>query len=83
MALRGGVSPHLFDQGIPIRPRRVLWAPPESKQQPVDLRWATPYEYFLLYEPSDPQTLPLELVARAGSWALYRRGSSADSRGAP
>ncbi len=73
MALRGGVSPHLFDQGIPVRPRRVLWAQPESKQQRVDLRPAGIYEYFLLYEPSDPITILVDKVASAGNWTLYRR----------
>lgn len=78
MALRGGQSPHLFDQGIPIRPRNAPWVPPESKQVRVDLRAIIGYEYFLLYEPADPVLIPVEKIASAGRWTLYkRRGASA------
>lgn len=73
MALHGGQSPHLFDQGIPIRPRNAPWVPPESKQVRVDLRAIIGYEYFLLYEPADPVLIPVEKIASAGRWTLYKR----------
>ena len=73
MVIAGGYSPHLFNQGIPIRPRSFFNAPSESKQRPFDLRYAPEYDYFLIHQPGDAITLPVEVVAKDGEWILYRR----------
>ena len=75
MALRGGYGPHIFDQGVPIRPRVKLAAPTAAEADDFTFRKAPGFEYYLVRlapelfdrEPS------VKLVARHGEWSLYER----------
>jgi hypothetical protein len=75
MALRGGYSPYLFDQGIPIRPKTKLKAPPWSKPDSFDIRQAPEFDYFLVKDAPDTMERepPLRLVDQQGQWSLYER----------
>jgi hypothetical protein len=75
VALRGGYSPYLFDQGIPVVYTTRLAAPPFPPRDDFAPREAPEFDYYLLREAgaeakSDPA---LALVAREGPWELYRR----------
>jgi hypothetical protein len=74
MALKGGYSAYVFDQGIPIRPK-VRLKSPHFAADTFDFREAPQYEYYLIRYPlprmeRDPA---VKVVDRIGDWALYHR----------
>jgi hypothetical protein len=75
MALRGGYSPYLFDQGIPIRPKVKLKAPPSNKPDSFDIRQAPEFDYYLVKNPPDymEREPALRMVDQLGDWTLYQR----------
>ncbi len=75
MALRGGYSKYLFDQGIPLRPKHVLASPGWSKMDEFQLRQAPDYDYYLVRWADEEQreTHMLKVVASNGEWTLFKR----------
>src|SRR5205814_3796211 len=53
MALKGGYGPYLFDQGIPVRPKATLTAPPWGSVDSFDIRQAPDFDYFIIRNPVD------------------------------
>ncbi len=75
MALHGGFSPYLFDQGIPVQPRPALPSFNVARTDALDLRSAPQFDYYLVHESSDvlrPDRSVRE-TSRIGSWTLYQR----------
>lgn len=74
MALKGGYSPFLFDQGIPVRPRVRLRAPPYRSPIPFTLDQAPEFDYLLIQNaPREIATIPvLEQVGALGNWVLLK-----------
>jgi len=78
MALRGGYSAYVFDQGIPVRPKNKLPSPNWVDTSGFHIRQAPDYEYYLGYNSAQLDREPgLEVVDEAGSWTLYHRRVSA------
>jgi hypothetical protein len=75
MALGGGYSPYLFNQGIPIRPKVQLKVPPANKPDTFDIRQAPEFDYYLVKDPLEEMDHEpaLELVDQDGQWKLYQR----------
>lgn len=75
MALNGGYSPYLFDQGIPVTPKHKLKAPPWQNTDTFDIRQAPDFEYYLVRDPTDEleREPSLKLADKAGNWALFKR----------
>jgi hypothetical protein len=75
MALNGGYSPYLFDQGIPVVPKQKLKAPPWSNTDTFDIRQAPDFEYYLVRDPADDleREPALKLVERSSNWVLFKR----------
>jgi hypothetical protein len=75
MALKGGYCPYLFDQGIPLVPRKKLKAPDWTSVDKFDLRQAPEFEYYLVRNPLPSMSYEpaLQLVGRYGDWALWKR----------
>ena len=75
MALRGGYSKYLFDQGIPLRPKRILPSPNWSRMDEFSLRQGPDYDYYLVRWAEDElrETHLLKLVASSGEWSLFKR----------
>jgi hypothetical protein len=75
MALNGGYSPYLFDQGIPVRPKIKLAAPDWFTPDKFDLRQAPEFDYYLIHNP--PESMEREpalaTVDQLGEWTLYQR----------
>ncbi len=79
MALKGGFSPYIFNQGIPIRFREEI---EEIKYPsifyPDNVRpWQLPlFDYFIVRDGSDewaPEDLSLQKIAERGDWTMYKR----------
>jgi hypothetical protein len=75
MALRGGYGPHVFDQGIPIRPKRVLKAPNNLAVGSFDIRLAPEFDYYLVHFPQEQMEREpsLKVVGQASGWTLFQR----------
>jgi hypothetical protein len=75
MALRGGYSPYLFDQGIPIRPIKTLKSPGWNAADTFDIRQAPEFDYYLIRNVPErfDREPALSLVDRNKDWTLYRR----------
>src|SRR5262249_23351689 len=75
MALRGGYSAYLFDQGIPLRPRLKLKAPPLRSWDIFQIREAPDFDYYLVRDPSEQMERDpaISQVAQRGDWVLFRR----------
>lgn len=75
MALRGGFSPYLFDQGIPLRPKHSLRAPPLKSWDTFVIREAPEFDYYLVRDPDEAMERDpaLKSVERVGDWVLFRR----------
>jgi hypothetical protein len=75
MALKGGYSPYLFDQGIPVVPRSKLKAPAWASTDTFNIRQAPEFEYYLVRNPSDDMDREpsLRVVERLAEWVLYHR----------
>jgi hypothetical protein len=75
MALRGGYSPYLFDQGIPIRYKKRLAAPQWNTLDYFELKQAPEFEYYLVNDPPDSLLGAPELrwVDQKGDWWLFQR----------
>jgi hypothetical protein len=75
MALHGGYSPYLFDQGFPIRPRQKLPAPIFLNDDNFDIRQAPSFQYYLVRQPHDAmfREPSLKLLDSAGEWNLFQR----------
>jgi hypothetical protein len=75
MALRGGYSPYLFDQGIPIRPKKILRAPNSLAADGFDVRQAPEFDYYLVRLPTEimDREPVLRIVDEVGEWKLYKR----------
>ncbi len=75
MVLRGGFSPYLFDQGIPIRPHKKLKSPPWYAPEKFTLRGAPEFDYYLVKDA--PRSLMREPAMRMidldGPWTLFER----------
>jgi hypothetical protein len=77
MALKGGYSDYLFDQGIPVRFRERLLSPKPKAAARFSMRMAPAYDYYLAKDlsyrlNSEPA---LTLIADSGGWTLYQRTS--------
>jgi hypothetical protein len=75
MALNGGYSPHLFDQGIPIVPKTKYKAPGFGEGDTFELRKAPDFEYYLVRNPSDDLEWEpsLKAIDRHGEWVVFKR----------
>ena len=75
MAIHGGYSPYLFDQGIPVVPKSKLRAPPWANTDSFELRQAPDFDYYLVRSPSDDMEREpsLRVMERAGDWVLFKR----------
>jgi hypothetical protein len=75
MALRGGFGPHVFDQGVPIRPVNPLMAPPYNQADMFDIRLAPEFDYYLVRTPLETMEREpsIKQVDALGEWVLYRR----------
>jgi hypothetical protein len=75
MALNGGYSPYVFDQGIPIRPKKLLRAPNAMAPDMFDIRQAPEFAYYLVrLSPEQMDREPaLKMVDEVGEWKLYKR----------
>ena len=74
MALRGGYSAYLFDQGIPVRVKNKLASPSWADTAKFNIKQAPDYEYYLAYNSTTLDREPgLEVVDDAGPWTLFRR----------
>jgi hypothetical protein len=75
MVLRGGFSPHLFDQGVPIRYLTRLSAPGWSHGDRFSLRDAPAFDYYLVRDPARALDFEpaLAVEGRGADWTLYRR----------
>jgi hypothetical protein len=73
--LRGGYSPYLFDQGVPVVYTKRLEAPPFPPRDGLEPREAPGFDYYLFREPSDAARADpaVTRVAGDGAWELYRR----------
>jgi hypothetical protein len=75
MALKGGYSPYQFDQGIPLRPKKVLVTPPWGATDTFAFRQAPSYEYYIVRDAMEEMDREpsVKLVRRLGDWSLYKR----------
>jgi hypothetical protein len=75
MALHGGYSPYLFDQGIPIVPKTKLEAPPWATPDSFDIRQAPDFDYYLVRQPVEEMEREPSLMVqdRLGDWVLFKR----------
>ncbi|MCU1282644.1 MAG: hypothetical protein JWM53_6190, partial [bacterium] len=75
VVLRGGYTPFLFDQGIPLRPKRMLLSPGWSKMDEFQLRQAPDYDYYLVRFADEElhNTHALKMIASRGDWVLFKR----------
>jgi hypothetical protein len=75
MALRGGFGPHVFDQGVPIRPIKPLKAPPYANADTFDIRQAPEFDYYLVRTPNETMDREpsIKQVDALGEWVLFRR----------
>ena len=75
MALRGGFSPYLFDQGIPVRYKTRLAAPTWNTLDFFELSQAPEFEYYLVNDPPEAlQRAPeLRWADQSGDWWLFQR----------
>ncbi len=77
MALHGGFSPYLFDQGIPIRPRASakLKSPPWYAPEAFTVRKAPAFDYYLVKDapPSLMREPTLRMIDLDGPWTLFER----------
>jgi hypothetical protein len=78
MALKGGFSPYLFDQGIPVRPRPGLPYHNVAKTDVLDFGKAPEFEWYIVRNTEG--SLPADRVrieAVDGDWTLYHRFAGA------
>jgi hypothetical protein len=75
MALKGGFSPYLFDQGIPVQPRPTTPHYNVSRSDAIDFRVAPEFEYYIVHASSDarPEDRHVRELQTWGSWTLYHR----------
>jgi hypothetical protein len=75
MALKGGYSPYQFDQGIPLRPKKVLVTPSWGATDVFAFRQAPTYEYYIVRDATEEMDREpsVQLVRRLGEWSLYKR----------
>jgi hypothetical protein len=77
-ALNGGYDGYVFDQGIPIKPKKRIklpvvphWGAGDS----FDIHQAPDFEYFIIHNPIPrfDEEPAIEIVDRIDTWALYKR----------
>jgi hypothetical protein len=77
MALHGGYGAHIFDQGVPIRPRAKdkLTAPSAAEADDFSFRKAPAFDYYIIRLAPDffDREPSVKLVHRIGDWSLYER----------
>jgi len=73
MALKGGFSPYLFDQGIPVRPRAGTPSYNVAKTDSLDFDLAPQFEYYLVHGADTLWPDRVRVVARDGAWTLFHR----------
>jgi hypothetical protein len=75
MALKGGYSPYQFDQGIPLRPKKVLATPPWGATDSFSFRQAPAFEYYIVRDATEEMDREpsVHLVKRVADWSLYKR----------
>jgi hypothetical protein len=77
MALHGGYGAHIFDQGVPIRPRSQdkLIAPSAAEADEFAFRKAPDFDYYVIRLAPDffDREPSVKLVQRIGDWSLYER----------
>jgi hypothetical protein len=76
-ALNGGFDPYVFDQGIPVVPRKrkkLPKAPSWGGADSFQPRQATGFDYLIvrLATPQLDNEPAIEIVERIGDWTLYR-----------
>ena len=78
MALKGGYGPYLFDQGIPLRPKKPLVAPPWGSTDSFAFRQAPGFEYYIVRDATEEMDREpsVKLVHRLADWSLYKRTSA-------
>jgi hypothetical protein len=75
MALRGGMSPYLFDQGIPVRPRPGLPRYDAKKTDLLTTSRAPEFDYYILHGPPEVAIADRRVhqIDSWGEWTLWRR----------
>ena len=75
MALHGGYAPHIFDQGIPIRPKQKPTAPTFALADAFTFRAAPEFDYYLVRDAPDSfdREPSVEVVEKRNDWTLYHR----------
>jgi hypothetical protein len=75
MAIHGGYSPYVFDQGIPVRPKVTLQAPNNFIPDTFDIRQAPEFDYYLVRLPTElmDREPSIKMVSEMGEWKLYQR----------
>jgi hypothetical protein len=75
MALKGGFSPYLFDQGIPVQPRPTTPHYNVARSDSLDFRSAPEFDYYLVHASSDarPEDRHVREEETLGAWTLYHR----------
>lgn len=75
MALRGGFSAYLFNQGIPVQPHPGLPYFNVAKTDTFEFRAQPDFDYYIVHESSDPLRPDgsiRQMQTRSG-WTLYKR----------
>jgi hypothetical protein len=77
MALKGGYGPYLFDQGIPLRPKKPLTAPSWGNPDAFIFRQGPEFEYYIVRDATDEMDREpsVKLLKRVADWSLYQRTS--------
>lgn len=76
MALKGGFSPYLFNQGIPVQPRPGLPYFNVARSDTFQFRANPQFDYYIIHETSDPlrPDRSIRQVATSyGGWTLFKR----------
>jgi hypothetical protein len=76
MALKGGLSPSLFNQGIPVQPKPGLPFFNFLKTDRFEFRSHPDYDYYIVHESSDPLRVDNSVrieEQRGGGWLMYKR----------
>ncbi|MEO6952356.1 MAG: hypothetical protein ABI321_11120 [Polyangia bacterium] len=75
MALHGGFGAHIFDQGIPIRPKQKSTAPVAALADSFTFRAAPEFDYYLVRDAPEyfDREPSVEVVEKRNDWTLYHR----------
>jgi len=75
MALKGGASPYLFDQGIPVQPRPGIPSYNVAKTDALEIRQASEFDFDLVHGWTNPAGVDrsVRLTSTIGDWTLFDR----------